>query len=181
MKRVAEETLYDGKWLILKEATMAREDGKTFKWEYLERSREAHAVVVIPKMIPSGAYLIIEEYRAAIDCFVLAFPAGLTEGDDIAEDGLRELLEETGYHGKILSVGPIVNNNPAITNTTFQVARGEIDTRLPLNQNPVQRLEDQEQIIVHEVLPENIDQFLQDRINSGVKISPGVYYFFQSF
>lgn len=45
--------------------------------------------------------LIIACYRPPVDKYVLEFPAGLMDDEDLFGNALRELKEETGYTGVI--------------------------------------------------------------------------------
>jgi len=55
-------------------------------------------VVVILARDPQGRYLLVRQYRGALDREVLELPAGKCEpGESPAEAAARELEEETGY------------------------------------------------------------------------------------
>ena len=54
--------------------------------------------LAIVAVTPSGHFPIVHQYRPALESFTWELPAGLAEpGEDLAEGGRRELLEETGY------------------------------------------------------------------------------------
>ncbi len=180
IKKLSEKTLYEGKWLVLKSAQMNKGD-LYWDWEFIQRKNSRHAVVIVAKLIQSNRYILIKEYRAAIDSCVLAFPAGLSDGDTIEKEALRELYEECGYIGVVKSISPILNTSPAISSSTFQVVFVDIDDTLPENMNPIQKLEDSENIEVFLKKNEEIEQFFSEMIKSGVAISSAVWYFFQKF
>ncbi|MBN2695063.1 NUDIX hydrolase [bacterium] len=180
MKKISEKTLFEGKWLVLKAAQMKKGDFY-WDWEFIQRKNNRHAVVIIPKLIPSNRYLLIKEYRAAIDSFVIAFPAGLSEGDKIENEALRELEEESGYIGVVKSVSPILNTSPAISSSTFQAVFVEIDENLLENRKPIQKLENSESIEAILIEPEKISDFFSEMRKKGVAISSAVWYFFQKF
>lgn len=55
------------------------------------------ALCIVPRL-PDGSYLLIREFRYALNSWCISFPAGLIEpGETLAECADRELHEETGY------------------------------------------------------------------------------------
>ena len=61
---------------------------------------------------PSGPELLLQkQFRPPIDKVTIEVPAGLVdEGETAAESAVRELKEETGYHGVAAEVSPIMFN-----------------------------------------------------------------------
>ncbi|KAI4215287.1 MAG: hypothetical protein LQ351_002186 [Letrouitia transgressa] len=61
---------------------------------------------------PSGPELLLQkQFRPPVDKVVIEVPAGLVDGDETAAEGaVRELREETGYHGVVSEVSPIMFN-----------------------------------------------------------------------
>lgn len=55
--------------------------------------------------LPTGAELLLEkQFRPPAGKLVVEFPAGLVdEGETVEEAALRELREETGYVGEVIS------------------------------------------------------------------------------
>lgn len=69
-------------------------DGTETDFDYLH---DVPSVVIIP-FTPSGAVVVIDEWRQAVKRAVHGFPAGGIEpGEDLSEAAKRELEEETGY------------------------------------------------------------------------------------
>ena len=109
MTDIAEETVYEGKWLRMK---------RRGHWEYCERThgRNGMAVIIIA-VTPQDEVLFVEQYRVPLGARTIEMPAGLvgdlTHGDAI-EDTLetaarRELAEETGWEPQrveVLLIGP---------------------------------------------------------------------------
>ena len=59
----------------------------------------SNAVMVIPRT-DNFKFLLIKEFRYAVNDYVYEFPAGLIDdGESSIEAGVRELFEETGYVG----------------------------------------------------------------------------------
>jgi len=64
------------------------------EYEIVQRS----PIVVIVPILDSGEFIIIKQYRAAIDREIWEFPAGTIEDKEcILDAARRELKEETGY------------------------------------------------------------------------------------
>ena len=61
---------------------------------------------------PSGPELLLQkQFRPPINKVVIEIPAGLVDkGETAAETAVRELREETGYHGVALEISPVMFN-----------------------------------------------------------------------
>ncbi len=105
--------------------------------------------------------VVIANYRPATERYILEWPAGLVDDKKgLKETGLRELEEEAGYFG---TIGKALNSK----NKTFSVPHRsdenvtwyytEIDGDDPRNTNPVQTLEEEENIKVHLI---DFDKFI---------------------
>ncbi|NMM64641.1 NUDIX hydrolase [Clostridium sp. P21] len=178
MKKVEEKILYKAKWLALKQTTYKSENGETVNWESIERTNTSNTVVIIPKLVPSNRYLMIKQYRPAINNYVLGFPAGLVEGEDLEKEALRELKEETGYVGKVKSISPMLYSNAALLSDTVRVVNVEIDETLEENLNPKQHLESEEEIEVILVNRNNLKSFILEEQQRGTAVGMGPWYAF---
>lgn len=59
--------------------------------------------------VDGDSVLLVLNYRAPVDQWVLEFPAGLLDAnEDVAAAALRELAEETGAAGRVVDVSPPV-------------------------------------------------------------------------
>lgn len=100
---VARKEIFQGRLLRLVKLELTSAGGKRPQRECIEHPG---AVVVLP-VLPDGSILFVEQYRPAVDEFVLELPAGLREEGEAAIDtGIRELAEETGYKAaKVTEIG----------------------------------------------------------------------------
>lgn len=79
----------------------------------------------------------------------LELPAGLIdEGEGAGEAALRELKEETGYHGRLLSLTPVCASDPGMSAANMVVALVEVASDAPENADVEQNLHDGEFISV---------------------------------
>ena len=103
MKRIACEQIAAGKWLLLNELTYEDRKGKIRTWEAAARQNCAGAVAIICTLKPSNRLILVRQYRPPVNKLTIEFPAGLVNrGENPEETAVRELREETGYHGKVL-------------------------------------------------------------------------------
>lgn len=93
-KRTAERTIFKSKIFAVKELDLTFENGKRTTFEIIEKP-DSVGVVPITK---SGSLLLIREYVAATNEFVLDFPGGKVEkGLSLEEIAQKELQEELGF------------------------------------------------------------------------------------
>ncbi|NMC61206.1 MAG: NUDIX hydrolase [Candidatus Methanofastidiosa archaeon] len=175
MKKISEKILYTGSWLQLKESTYDN-NGFIVKWETVERKTSKVTVVIIARLVPSERYVLIKQYRIPINNYLIGFPAGVSDGKDLIRDISRELKEETGYVGKIVSISPPLKSNPGLTDESVRVANVEIDENSHENMNPSQELEPSEEIEVILIKKEEINNYLKNQLEKGVDVGVGIWY-----
>lgn len=176
MKRLSEKILHQGKWIAIKETTYEGKNGENLKWESIERTNTSKTVVIMASLVPSNKYLFIKQYRPAVDNYVIGFPAGLVEEDNIEKEALRELKEETGYYGRVKAISPTLYSNAALLTDTVRLVEVEIDENLEENSNPQQQLETEEEIEVILVNRNNIKNFLLEEEKKGTVLGIGPWY-----
>lgn len=106
-----------GRWLRTREAVITTPNRQSCKWEFVSRTGTGGACYVVAR-IPGDepAIVLVRQFRIPVQNYVIEFPAGLIDtGEDENSAALRELAEETGYHGKIVQTGPRVFNSPGLT------------------------------------------------------------------
>ncbi|MBF0216734.1 MAG: NUDIX hydrolase [Candidatus Omnitrophica bacterium] len=176
MKKISDRVLCEGKWLIFKEAVYENRDGRPVVWEYIERKHSSDTVVIIPKLVPSNRYVLIKQFRCALDNYVIGFPAGIKA--DGGGDPLDELREETGYFGKIVGESPRLSTSSGVMDSSTVLFYVEIDESDPRNIAPHQDLEPEEDITVFILEKEKIAGFLERESAKGTSIGSGVWAFF---
>jgi len=173
MKKLSEKVLYEGAWLTLKEAVYINKKGETFKWEFIERKSSPHTVAIIAKLIPSQRFILIKQFRPAINNYVIGFPAGVLPDYNNIDHALVELKEETGYTGEIVSVSPEFKTTTGIMDSSSRVVMAKIDENDPLNISPEQDLEPEEDIEVILLKEADIKSFLLAEQKKGTAIGSG--------
>ncbi len=155
------KTLYKGKWMEMK----SRET-PTGTWEYAHRPGSREAVLIIATT-EKNELILIKNHRYSIDKEVLEFPAGLIdEGENPQLTAVRELLEETGYHGQVTKVFP-----PAMINSGGSDERIHTIVIKDAVKVADQRLDDSEKIEVLIVPINKVEQKMMELYNSGMEIS----------
>lgn len=180
MKKISEKILFEGNWLQLKE-NVYDNNGSEVKWETVDRKTSKITIVILAKLIPSERYILIKQYRIPIKNYIIGFPAGVSDGQNILDDTKKELKEETGYTGEIISISPPLKSNPGLTDENVKIAVVEINENLEENINPRQQLESSEEIEVILKKKEEIKEFIENQIEKGTNIGVGIWYCFYLF
>lgn len=176
MKKVSERPLFVGNWLSLHELIFETNAGVEIAWEAVRRRNAPIGVVVIAKMVPSNRFILIKQFRPAVNGYVLSFVAGLAKGDP--KQAVRELREETGYVGKIVNVSPALKTGSSIIDDSGKIIYVEVDEKDPRNKDPQQHLEPGEEIEVCLVRKKDASKFLQKERRKGTYIGANVWYVF---
>lgn len=162
------ESLHKGKWLELKKLYFTDEKGHSRTWESVERVKCGGAVVMIAKLNPSGELILIRQFRPPMNTYLIEFPAGLIDdGEDPSVSAERELLEETGFVGKVVKVFEPSCSSPGLTGETVRFCMMEVDGTFPENQSPKPRPEEGEHIETFLVADDELQEFLEARVAVG--------------
>ena len=168
-RRVSAEDLGVGEWLRLQRVVYLDHAGVKREWEAAERRRRQGAVVIIARLLPSGRFIMIQQYRPPADAQVLEFPAGLIDPrEDPKVTAVRELKEETGYSGTLRWFSRPCLNSPGMSGEHFYTAMMDVDESAPENQNPQTNWDENENIRTFCLAPPEISAFLREREASGV-------------
>lgn len=179
MKKIQEELLYAGKWLKLKRESFQTKANEIISWETVEKINSTGCVIVLAQLKPSNRYILIRQFRHPINNTILGLPAGiLNETDSVETNALRELQEETGYIGKIISISPPLKLNAAVMDMVSYFVIAEVDESLPENQQPVQALEPEEVIETALIAANDVNAFLLSEQQKGNDISAALWYIF---
>lgn len=94
-RHLHDEVVHRGHIITLQRSTFAAPDGTEFTRDVV---RHPGAVSVVA-LTEDGDVLLVSQYRAALDRFVLEIPAGKRDvaGEPPEETARRELVEEVGY------------------------------------------------------------------------------------
>lgn len=83
------------------------------------------SVLIIP-LLDAQTVLLIREYAAGVDDFVLGFPKGaLDAGEDLLQTANRELMEEVGYGSHKLTPLKSVSASPGYLTSMMAVVLAE--------------------------------------------------------
>lgn len=156
--------LYDGRYLRLVERR---------GWELVSRR---HRVAVLVAITPDDELLLVEQFRIPIGRRTLELPAGLVgdqpgrESEALLEAAGRELEEETGWRaGHVAEIMPCPTS-AGMTNEMAVFVRATDLVRVGDGGG-----DDSEDIRVHAVKRELIDDWLAERHAEGLAIDPKIY------
>lgn len=139
------------------------------RWEYVSRSRGIRAAVILA--IDDGHVLLVEQYRVPLGKNCIELPAGLVgDHDDNSDEdaslaAIRELEEETGYHADAMENCGQYYSSPGMVSESFSLfkAKGLIKVG---DGGGV----DGENITVHRVALDKLDDFLEEKRREGAGI-----------
>ncbi len=179
MRERVEKILFQGEWLSIKRATYRSRAGHLIDWEVVKRSKSETVIIILARLIPSGRYILLRQFRAGINRPVIALPAGVVHpGHDLRRQAVNELKEETGYQGKIVGWSPGLKINPAILDCDVVVFEMEVDENAPENADPRQKLEPEEEIEVVLIEGGTVRDFLIEEESKGTAIDVACWFCF---
>ena len=124
----------DAKWIKLQKATYTDAKGKERIWEIASRKTTGTAgvdavamgnIIYHPSKPPST--IVVIQFRPPVSGFTVEWPAGLIDASETPEEAaVRELYEETGYKGKVISTSPAVAADPGMTSANLCLCMVEI-------------------------------------------------------
>jgi ADP-ribose pyrophosphatase len=143
----------DAKWVELKKIEYTDQTGRERIWEVASRKTRGKAgvdavaigtIILHPSRAPST--ILVLQYRPPVDAITVEWPAGLVDAMESPEEAaVRELREETGYTGRVVSVSPTIASDPGMTTANMQLVMVEV--RLAEGEpEPEQHLDDGEHI-----------------------------------
>lgn len=143
----------EARWVELKKATYIDAKGKERVWEVARRKTTGKAgvdavamgnIIYHPTKPPST--IVVLQFRPPINSITVEWPAGLVDADEKPEEAaVRELKEETGYDGEVISVSPIVAADPGMTSANMQLCMMEVHLKEG-DPEPEQHLDEGENI-----------------------------------
>ena len=144
-------------------------------WEYVERNN-CTGIVVIAALTPKGKVLFTEQHRVPVKANTIEFPAGLVNDgksksfESLEEAAKRELLEETGYKARkmtLLIEGPISSGLTSETMTFLMASK--------LKKVSAGGGDSTESIKVHEVSLNKVEAWLKTMKKRGCVVDPKIY------
>ena len=128
MKVISTKEIAGSKWLSFKEATYIDKTGAQQKWQYIERQKDNKVVTIVCKAKGSTKHLFISQPRVPVNKVCISFPAGLVDAGESPEiAALRELKEETGYGGTVLSTSTLMPKSAGLTTESEVFVYCEVD------------------------------------------------------
>ncbi len=143
MKILKKVTLSTNKYTSYKKTTFLDKFGNEKSWEFIERNNDTKAVII--NVIDDNKIILVKQFRIPLNKFSIEFPAGLIDpGESIENSAERELLEETGFQGKVLSISPPICTSAGITDEIVYL----VDMKLTSSTQFKQDLDETEEIEV---------------------------------
>ncbi len=128
MKIISNQTLHSDNWITVLKRGYLDKAGKEKSWTYIERSNGQRAAVIVAVTRETGSLILISQFRVPFGREIIEFPAGLIDpGETAAQAAERELLEETGYRGRVVEAGPPISTSCGLTTELIHLVYMEVD------------------------------------------------------
>lgn len=112
--------------------------GREITHEYVKRP----PVSVVAALDDDGRYLLVRQYRAALDLHVVELPAGRMEpGESAAQTAARELEEETGHQAAQLDYRFTFHPTPGYSDEVVHVYAATVLTPTATRFDPAEDIE----------------------------------------
>lgn len=147
------ENLEKGNWIQTRKINYVDPAGTKRVWEMAVRSTRTATtnidavciVTILHKKDQPKEIVLVKQFRPPTGKVMIELPAGLIDPKETIEStAVRELLEETGYHGTYKSRSVEVFSDPGLTNANMVLAYVDVDLDDERNKNPKPQLEDGE-------------------------------------
>lgn len=169
-QEISRTVLAAGKFLHLDAIHFVDAAGKQRVWESAERTGDAKAVLMVAELLPSRRVILVRQHRPPARGLVWELPAGIIDGDEMPQQAaMRELLEETGYRGKIDLILPAAYSSPGMSSEQAYLIKMSIDETTAENQNPVPQPDEGEAIEVRLVPRDQLMRFIRQETAAGGK------------
>ena len=124
----------DAKWIQLQKATYVDAQGAEREWELASRKTTGAAGIdavamgnIIYQPGKPASTIVVLQFRPPVGRFTVEWPAGLIDKDESPQEAaVRELYEETGYKGTVVSTSPAVAADPGMTSANMCLCMVEI-------------------------------------------------------
>lgn len=141
---------------------------KRGKWEYVSRTRNVSAAVILA-IDDEGHAILVEQYRVPVGAPCIELPAGLVgderEGEAIEAAAARELEEETGYRAaRMVNLGRF-HASAGMSSEHFTLLRAEGMTRVGEGGGVAG-----EDIVVHRVPVDDVPAFVEAKRAEGAEV-----------
>lgn len=137
------------------------------KWEFVSRSGQTSAVVVIAEH--EGKLILVEQHRVPVGGRCLELPAGLVGDEDanatVEETAIKELEEETGYTAERVEKLGYFHASPGMLSEGFTLVRAHAVRKIGEGGGNAD-----EDIAVHRVSRADIPDFIVTKRAEGVAI-----------
>ncbi len=175
---LGDKILGRGRFLLLREVAFRDDRGRERIWESVDRSGNGCAAFVLARIVPDDQFVLIRQFRPPAGRLMLEFPAGLIDpGETPEETAVRELYEETGFEGRVLSATRPGFSSPGLTGEAITMVVMEIDGDACRGREVEPHPEDSESIEVFRVDRARLAAFVAEQEAAGVGIDTKLYSF----